>query len=211
MNDTLRNYLNARVAEFPEIPEERRPVLKALGAFVRERIASGETASLIFICTHNSRRSHLAQAAALSAAEFYEHNVAGLPRRVEVYSGGTEATAMFRRSVDALHDAGYVVTSGAGGSAANPVRVIATGGDDTGLRFYSKRFDESENPRDGFAAVLTCSQADADCPFVPGAARRISLPYEDPKLFDGTPQEWEKYRERCRDIHREILFALQRV
>ncbi len=209
MNASLREYLNARAAEFDKIPEERRSILDRLGTFARERIAAGETAQLIFICTHNSRRSHLAQAAALSAAEFSGYNQVGATQNVAAYSGGTEATAMFRRSVDALRDAGYHITDGDGGTDENPVYVIATGEDDAGVRFFSKRFNDAANPQGGFAAIMTCSQADAECPFVPGAAARISLPYEDPKLFDGTPRELEKYQERCRDIHREILYALR--
>jgi arsenate reductase len=36
---------------------------------------------------------------------------------------------------------------------------------------------------------MTCSEADKNCPIVLGALDRISLPYNDPKEADGTPEE----------------------
>jgi arsenate reductase len=57
---------------------------------------------------------------------------------------------------------------------------------------------------------MTCTHADENCPFIPGATR-ISLPYEDPKAFDGTPEEEAIYAERCRQIARELLFAFSQV
>jgi arsenate reductase (thioredoxin) len=42
---------------------------------------------------------------------------------------------------------------------------------------------------------------------VVGAEKRISLPFDDPKDFDGTNQEAIKYHERVLEIGREICFA----
>ena len=41
----------------------------------------------------------------------------------------------------------------------------------------------------------------------PGAATRLSLPFDDPKVFDNTAQEPRKYDERCEQIARELLFV----
>jgi arsenate reductase len=58
---------------------------------------------------------------------------------------------------------------------------------------------------------MTCSHADENCPVVIGASTRIALTYNDPKDFDGTPQEAAKYAERVREIGREILYAFSQV
>ena len=58
---------------------------------------------------------------------------------------------------------------------------------------------------------MTCSHADENCPVVTGMEKRISLPYNDPKDFDGTPQEAEKYSERVIEIGTEILYAFSQV
>src|SRR6478752_7363247 len=80
-------YIEARASEFEQISPERRERLTEIARFVRTRLAAGETARLTFICTHNSRRSHLAQIWAQVTAAHY--GVGG----VETFSGGTEATA----------------------------------------------------------------------------------------------------------------------
>jgi len=38
-----------------------------------------------------------------------------------------------------------------------------------------------------------------------GNAKRISLPYSDPKDFDGTNREHHEYNERCREIARDLF------
>jgi arsenate reductase len=40
---------------------------------------------------------------------------------------------------------------------------------------------------------------------------RLPVTYDDPKNFDDTPQEEEKYRERVRQIGREMLYAFSKV
>jgi arsenate reductase (thioredoxin) len=58
---------------------------------------------------------------------------------------------------------------------------------------------------------MTCDEADQDCPFVKGAALRISLPYEDPKVADGTPEEAARYDARSRQIATEMLYLFSKV
>jgi arsenate reductase len=72
---------------------------------------------------------------------------------------------------------------------------------------FSKTFDNASNPRNNFAAVMTCTNADENCPFIPGAEKRISLPFEDPKIFDNSAQESEKYDERSMQIATEMKYV----
>ena len=189
--------------EFHQIPHERKTLLKQLTDFVSDKKHKEQKALLNFICTHNSRRSHLSQIWAQTAAYYYD--VAG----VETFSGGTEATAFNPRAVAAMKQAGFEITTKAQG--ANPVYQVAYAPGAAPLTVFSKRYDDSCNPDKDFAAIMTCSHADENCPLVVGAVARIALTYNDPKDFDGTPQEAAKYSERVLEIGREILYAFSQV
>jgi arsenate reductase len=141
----------------------------------------------------------MSQIWAATAAHYY--NVA----LVETYSGGTELSAFNPRAVAALERAGFRVDQAS--SEPNPLYRVTFCEDGTPLEAFSKVFGDPRNPRSDFCAVMTCSQADRSCPFVPGASARVSIPYEDPKDFDGTNDEAEQYDERCRQISREMLYA----
>ena len=199
----LEAYVDERVADFDRIPDERKKTLEKLAAFVEKQQNAGEEAKLTFICTHNSRRSHLAQVWAQTAAGFY-----GAPM-VATYSGGTEATAFDPRAVAALKRAGFRVENETNDS--NPVYYVRTHDGAAPMRAYSKVYSDEPNPKRDFCAVMTCSQADKACPSVTGASMRIAIPYEDPKAFDDTPQETEKYDERCRQIALEMLYVFSQV
>src|SRR5690606_5396835 len=146
-------------------------------------------ADLLFVCTHNSRRSHIAQILARAAALR-----AGLSD-IATFSGGTEVTAFNPRAVSALRRAGFTIEDGAGDNPRYRVAVAAGLAPEEG---FSKRFDDPPNPRAGFVAIMTCSQADAACPFIPGAAARVAVPYDDPKDADGTADEASRYDARVR-------------
>ena len=199
----LAETVTATIGEFSQIAEERKASLRKFVSFVNQQIAAGNTARVTFICTHNSRRSHLAQIWAQTAAAYY--NVPG----VETFSGGTEATAFNPRAAAALKRAGFSIE--AGGQGSNPVyRVRYVDTSDT-MEAFSKVYDQPPNPTSDFAAVMTCSEADAACPLVIGATERIPITYEDPKAFDGTDLETEAYDRRCRQIAREMLFVFSQV
>lgn len=189
--------------EFDQIPEERKKALKKLALFVESKVKAGEKAELIFICTHNSRRSHISQVWAQAAAAYY-----GIPN-VITYSGGTEATAFNPRAVKAMEEAGFKIKKTSEGT--NPVYEVRFADDGIVVKAFSKKYDGEGNPKSGFGAVMTCSQADQNCPVVVGATVRIATPYDDPKDFDGTPQEAAKYSERVHQIGREILYAFSLI
>jgi arsenate reductase len=54
---------------------------------------------------------------------------------------------------------------------------------------------------------MTCSQADG--PFC--SQKRIPITYEDPKAFDNTPQQAEKYQERSLQIATEMLYVFSQI
>lgn len=194
----LRAFVADREAEFDRIMPDRRARLAQIAAYVRACRAASQPARLMFICTHNSRRSHLAQLWAQAAAAHY-----GIAD-VLTSSGGTEATAFNPRAVAAAGRAGFEIIQVGGGE--NPVYVVRFDRESAPLECFSKVYRHASNPQREFCAVMVCSDADAKCPAVAGAGARVALPYDDPKAFDGTPVEAEKYDERCRDIAREMLW-----
>ena len=76
---------------------------------------------------------------------------------------------------------------------------------------FSKLYDDASNPDADFAAVMTCSEADKNCPYIPGAESRIQLLYDDPKEFDGTAEETEKYDERASQIAAELFYFFAQI
>lgn len=199
----LAAYTDARVSEFALIDRERASELEALAAHIRATLDAGGPARLVFVCTHNSRRSHLAMIWAAVASARYGVGP------VEVFSAGTEATAFNPRAVAAIERAGLSVTRMSEGE--NPVYSVEFDGEFEPLVCFSKTLEHGSLPSEGFAAVMVCGEADASCPTVPGCDFRAGIRYVDPKAADGTPEEPAVYDERCAQIAREMLYLFSRV
>lgn len=202
ISQTLDQYIASIITEFDQISEDRKLKLQNIIDFVNVKNDAKEIVNLILICTHNSRRSHLSQVWTQVAARYYGH------ANVFSYSGGTDATALFPSAAKALSKSGLQIQTLSEGS--NPVYGIKYDQNEPAIIAFSKTFDDVFNPQSGYAGVMTCNNADQNCPIVPNV-ERISLPFEDPKAFDGTPQQEEKYDERCRDIARELFYAFSKV
>jgi len=201
--DPLRPYVQQVAASLQEVPAERTAMLDQIAATAYDLLAKGKDANLTFICTHNSRRSHMSQIWAQTAACYY-----GLDR-VHAFSGGTEATACNCRTVAAMRRAGFSIVKTTEGG--NPVYLVQYSDDHPPVRAYSKLYNADGNPTEGFIALMTCSQADKKCPVVEGAIARFAIHYVDPKLCDDTPDEPVAYNERCQEIAREMFYIMERV
>ncbi|HEY9220908.1 MAG TPA: protein-tyrosine-phosphatase [Lutibacter sp.] len=185
------------------ISNERKQILQPLIDYIQTKVTENKNANLNFICTHNSRRSHLSQVWAQAAAHFYNL------KNVYCYSGGTEATALFPMAAKTLEKAGFKIEVLSEGK--NPVYAIKFDENKHPIIGFSKTFDDAFNPQSEFAAIMTCSDADANCPFIPGAEKRIPVKYDDPKAFDNTPQQAEKYEERSNQIAAEMLYVFSKI
>ncbi|RMF82340.1 MAG: protein-tyrosine-phosphatase [Planctomycetota bacterium] len=199
----IAGYLEERVSEHGAIPPERRFVLDHIARRVEQRRKKAGACDATFICTHNSRRSQFAQVWAAVAAA-----TQGV-RGVRAHSGGTEVTAFNPRAVAALQRAGLRAVKTTDGE--NPIYHVRFSDDAAPLTCFSKIYNHAPNPPVGYIAVMTCSQADAECPMVEGAAERIALPYEDPKVADDTPDETRRYDERCAQIARELTYVFAKI
>ncbi|MBU2950414.1 protein-tyrosine-phosphatase [Tamlana agarivorans] len=185
------------------ISKERKETLQPLIDFIQTKVDANQDIRINFICTHNSRRSHLSQVWAQTLA--YHFNI----KNVFCYSGGTEATALFPMAAETLAHTGFEIETLSEGK--NPVYSIKYTENAHPIIGFSKKLDAKFNPSSEFAAIMTCSQADGGCPFIAGAEKRIPITFEDPKAFDNTPQQAEKYNERSLQIATELFYVFNQI
>lgn len=198
MNPIVQGKITALIARFDSIPKERQTVLDTLSIAIADSLAKNKAVNLLYVCTHNSRRSHFGQVAGTLAAAYFGFHT------VQCFSAGTELTAMNNNAVNALVDFGFSVSSN--DATDNP---LYTFGLETvpAIKCFSKRFDDASIPKENVIAIMTCTDAEQNCPFIPGAVRRIPLPYNDPKQSDGSGKEQEVYAERFQQILTEALYV----
>lgn len=211
---TIRAHAERIAATLDRADEVHQHAARRLGAWIAQASRPGQGVNVIVICTGNSRRSILGSTMGNVAAAYY-----GLPE-VRFFSGGTAPTAFNPRTIAALQAIGIQIEpTGEEAPRGEPetpnpkyrVRWGTSGEPEPEAIEFSKAFTDPWNPRQGFAAILVCDSADAGCPFVPGAALRISAPYADPKDFDGTAREADAYAERRDDIARMMFAALRQA
>lgn len=196
---TLQTYIGQ--AQALPISEERKANLQILIDYIQNKVNQNQEINLNFICTHNSRRSQFSQIWGKVAAAY--HGI-----YINSYSGGVEVTAFNERAVASIKRFGFKVSKEGNG---NPKYFVCYSDDEDPIVTFSKVYDDAANAPKNFAAVMTCSHADENCPFIPGAEARIPVRYEDPKAFDDTDQEAEMYDERSMEIASEMLFVFSKI
>lgn len=201
MNPKLAQYISQlRPAE---LSPDRKLILQPLVSFLQKAHAANESIRMNFICTHNSRRSHLAQIWAQTMA--FQFGI----ENVSCYSSGTEATAVYPKILETLQAVGFDISIVQ--AATNSVYAIKYASNEAPIIGFSKTIDAPFNPQSEFAAIMTCSQADLGCPVVAGASVRISLPFEDPKAFDQSPDVLVHYEARSRQIATELFYVFAQL
>ncbi len=185
------------------VPKDRKDVLQTLVEYIQNKVNANEEIRLNFICTHNSRRSHLSQIWAQTMA--FQFGI----KNVFCYSGGTEATAMFPKVAETLTNQGFEIQKIS--QEQNPVYAIKFDTNQHPIMGFSKTYFDDFNPKSNFGAIMTCTNADEGCPMVFGAEARFPIKYDDPKAFDGTEQMNEKYTERSLQIASEMYFVFSQI
>ena len=201
--EPLRPYVEQILAELDQVSPERRETLDKIAEEIAVRLKYRKSANLTFICSHNSRRSHMSQLWVQTASCYYGFD------EVHSFSGGTEATACNARTVTALRRVGFSVVSTT--QEENPEYLIQFSDQRPPVRAYSKLYDAEGNPKEDFIALMCCSRADKTCPIVHGATSRYAIHYVDPKLCDDTEEETSQYDARCREIAREMFYIMSQV
>jgi protein-tyrosine phosphatase/arsenate reductase len=202
MNAPLKLFAEHITKQFAQIPNDRKEKLTPLVDYLREKHQLTEDISLVFICTHNSRRSHFGQVMCAFAAAYY-----GVPN-VQTYSAGTEETAFHPNAIEALKTIGFKVEQL--DQSSNP-QYRVNFSESAHSDCFSKTILHESLPKNQFAAIMTCSDAEQNCPFVPGAEKRIGITYEDPKAYDGTELQSAKYLERATQIATELFYVFSQL
>lgn len=185
------------------VSNERKAILWPLVEYIQNKVNANEEIRLNFICTHNSRRSHLSQIWAQTMAFHF-----GI-KNVFCYSGGTEATALFPKVAETLTHQGFQIEKVS--QEQNPVYAVKFDDNEHPIIGFSKTYFNDFNPKSNFAAIMTCSNADEGCPMVFGAEARLPIKYDDPKAFDGIEVMNEKYAERSLQIASELYFVFSQI
>jgi arsenate reductase (thioredoxin) len=211
---TVKEHADKLTTSFDMIDESHRLAGGKLVDWIAKNYRPGKPLDVVAVCTGNSRRSILGSTMGNIAAAYY-----GMPE-VRFHSGGTAPTAFNARTVNTLKEIGVEVEATGKEAArgepntANPVYRVRWGSPgETGepsleATEFSKHYGDPTNPQQGFAAVMVCGEADAACPFVQGAALRVSMPYLDPKIYDSGAYESAKYAERRDDMARLMLAVM---
>jgi hypothetical protein len=163
----IKAFVENAINDFDAISQERKNVLKKLSQFVQSKVDANEKIALVYICK--------------VAAYHYGFT------HIETYSGGTEATAFNPNAIASIGSTGFQIT--ATGDDKNPHYHVVFDENGAEVLCFSKRYDDDTNPKTNFAAVMTCTDADGNCPVILGASLRVSTPYVDPKKADGTPEQ----------------------
>lgn len=201
MNPKLTSTIEKFSAE--NITSDRAEVLEKLISYIKDKTSKDEIIRLNFICTHNSRRSHLSQIWAQTMA--YHFGI----KNVNCYSGGTEATAMFPKVAETLSHQGFDILKLS--ETSNPVYAVKYAKNEYPVICFSKEYNHAFNPMSNYAAIVTCNSADEACPIVYGAEARFPVKYDDPKVFDGSELMDAKYVERSLQIGEEMWWVFKSI
>jgi arsenate reductase len=203
MIPSIKAYCDFIQKEIDIIPAQRKEILDKITQYINTKKAEQKPVKLVYVCTHNSRRSHFGQVWAQVAASFY-----GV-KDVQTFSGGTEATAFNINAINALKRIGFEIK--AMDDKKNTLYHVFYDLSERPIVCFSKVYNDAVNPSDEFAAIMTCSDAEQNCPFIPGVELRIATTYDDPKTFDLTPLKDAKYDERCKQIATETFYIFSQV
>lgn len=204
LTPSLQRHAELLSTSFEMIEPAHYQSIDRLSSWIAENCRNDQPLAVITTCTGNSRRSILSAMMGNLAAAY-----CGLDN-VRFYSGGTKPSAFNQRTIATLQQIGFSVEpTGAEADrgepqTANPIYRVSWGQGLEAVEF-SKRYNDNFNPQKNFAAVMVCSDADAECPTVAGAALRVSMMFDDPKVYDGGRLEPIKYAERRDDIGRTFL------
>lgn len=203
MITSIKTYCDDLVKVFDSIPSERKILLEQISQYIQQKKQEDKPVQLVYVCTHNSRRSHFGQIWAQVAAYYYHVS------NVKSFSGGTEATAFNINAINAIKRVGFDIKKITG--TTNPIYHLYYDETQKSIECFSKVYNDIVNPKNEFAAIMTCSDAEENCPFISGVELRIGTTYDDPKAFDNTPLQDGKYTERCKQIALETFYVFSKI
>lgn len=202
MFSKLENSINTIIGR-QVISVERKLVLEPLIKYIQKKCDEELSINLNFICTHNSRRSHFAQIWAQVASSYYNL------KSVSCFSGGVEVTSLYAMVYKTIIKQGFQISLIE--SQSNPIFAIKYAENALPIIGFSKKYNDQLNPSSKFAAILTCTSAEENCPVIDGAELRIAIAYEDPKFADDTSNATEIYLQKSIEIAAEIFYVCSKI
>ncbi len=202
MNSEIKKYIQKVVIDLGKIPQKRKKILLEIVSYIKQNYLIEDRSNIIFICTHNSRRSQLAQCWLSVSCRYYNLN------KINTFSGGLEITSLNSNALNALKRSGFIVNHI---DTKDNIYLLKTSKKNKGQTLYSKKHDSKNNPQRKFLAIITCSDANKQCPVVRGADKKIFLPYHDPRISDGSGLEKTTYDQSCFNIAQEMFYIMKKV
>ena len=183
-----------------EVSNKRVFLINEIVNYIYKKTSENKIPKLNFICTHNSRRSQFCQFWASFFSNYY--NI-----KCEVYSGGTVETEVHKSVLNNISDYGFNIIFK---ECNNPTYSIKFKNQNLG-NYFSKFYYNFENPKNEFAAIMTCTDAENNCPVVEGSEIKFSLPYEDPKKYDKSKNEKNEYKKTSETIASEMNYLFKTI
>lgn len=188
LTETLDDYISETIDNFSLSPG-RVDMLEKIATTLFKIKSTQDELNVVFVCTHNSRRSHMAQVMFAAMVEHLEID------HTNSFSAGTEATEVHPLTISSLQEVGFDVVK------KDSTHKLTSG--DMSLDLFSKKYDHP-SIKSPFVAIMVCDEADNSCPTLPQAVKRFSLPYKDPKSADGTEVEQKVYATTLYKIGEEM-------
>jgi arsenate reductase len=104
LTDTLKQTSESLIKDFEAILEDRKALLDELAIYIKGKLISRKEVNLIFICTHNSRRSHMAQIWARRLLQFTTTS-----RTSRLFPEAHKKLHLTSMAVNALKKAGFKI------------------------------------------------------------------------------------------------------
>ena len=202
MNKKLTTYIQKVILGIDKVPDKRKKLLLDIAGYIKKSYFNESIANIVFICTHNSRRSQLAQCWSITSCQYYKLE------NIKFFSGGMEITSFNLNALNALKRSGFIIDQK---GQKEHVYLLKTSKNSGGQKFFSKMYDYKSNPKKKFLAIMTCSDADKKCPVVRGADKRTFLPYQDPRISDGSDLEKSAYDQSCYIIAQEMFYIMKKA
>lgn len=198
--EILKQKIKALEAEVEGTSLHRKRVLDQIITYIRKQQSNNQSVQLMFVCTHNSRRSQFGQIWTAILSAHYGLNLLA-------FSGGTEVTKTHATVLDVFKQLQVPILSE--DETTNQKHLIHI--DNKTITVFSKLYNHPHNPKSNFAALMTCSEAAENCPYIQGCDLRIPLSYDDPKIFDGTNEELNAYQKTSDEVARELVYVFMGV
>ena len=186
-----------------KIDVNRIELLKSIAVYIANEMKAQRNVNLNYICTHNSRKSQIAQVWSSYATAYFKFT------GINSFSGGTAITSFYRNTVKTLQEVGFTFQI-VEFSHQNPVYSINYKNGMNPIIGFSKFYSDLHN-KSPFIAITTCNTANEYCPFIPEAIQRFHIPFQDPKPYDNTHIQSEKYLEVNKQIAGEIHYIFKMI